>query len=1035
MKLKFRKKSLTKPNIRFLLFGVFVLTCCFNMSAQSPVVKGNVTSEGEPLPGVGIIVKGTSRGATSDFDGNFELKATDGEVLVFSYMGFITKEVKATTAKSLKVILNQDISTLEEVVVVGYGTQKKKEITGAVVKVEAAAIEVSATADVASALQGQIAGVNVQASSGDPGAGANIIIRGLSSVYGNNTPLYVVDGIPYEGDPKLSVEEIESIDVLKDDASAAIYGTRGAAGVILITTKKGEEGTMKMSFSTYYGVQSITSGVPLLNNQDRLYVDFLSSTALQGKTYGNTWTRMEPSPHSMTNNTNLINTVENNYAPIKNHSIRVSGGQNGLVYSFTGNYFDQEGVIIKSGYKRLNLRQNTQFKKGKWNVSTVAGFRTEDTKHAPWGLLLDANSYNASQPELTVDSNGLEDAGSSGGSEAENLTFLGRKLIQEDDSEVNTFDANLRVAYNFTKNLKFTSRVGVLYSNGTRITVNPLYVAYNYEGEEIPTERSKIRNTASRRKNYSLENIINYNKRIGKHQVKLLGVYSRESFFSAQFFGEKFDIADNNITVLNGATSPDANAGSGTGQWNQDKTNTLIGYLGRFQYNYDGKYLLSASVRRDGSSRFQKEHWGTFPSISLGWNVAEENFWAPVKRTVNSFKLRASRGTTGNQGIADYSYSPVLVLENDYVFNTGSNQNLESGLIQQAYANPDVKWETSTSTNLGFDMSFFRNALQVTGDFYKADKRDMLFPFIVPPSQGVGSGNDAQVVSNVGDMQNKGTELAVNYTHRGKMTIKTGLTYTRNVNKITKMSDTNKEVALANSQVSNVGQGEDLVSFLKEGYVAGAFFLIKTDGIVQPEDLEDYKKIQPTAQAGDLKYIDANNDGVLDINDRQFAGSGTPDYEIGWNFNANYKHFDFTMQWYGSFGAEILNGSKAYTYKRQNHRDLIYQWSPQNPTSNIPVNRGDSHENYRGQTDLWLEDGSFIRLRNITLGYTIPKNVLKESGISRLRLYTSAQNPITITKYTGYDPEVGNNGLSTRGIDRGTYPVSSVIRLGLQLDF
>lgn len=485
--------------------------------------------------------------------------------------------------------------------------------------------------------------------------------------------------------------------------------------------------------------------------------------------------------------------------------------------------------------------------------------------------------------------------------------------------------------------------------------------------------------------------------------------------------------------MLNGATA-DPNVGSGNNQWTQDRESTLIGMLARLQYNYKGKYLLSGAVRRDGSSRFKEEPWGVFPSVTAGWNVSEENFWNPIKNTISNFKLRGSRGTTGNQGIADYTYTPTITLDNDYVLGAGNNQNLVLGATQTGFANPRVKWETSVSLNAGFDLGFFNNKLTLTGDMYETKKQDMLFPVLLPPT--AGGGQDAEVTLNVGDMINKGVEFALNYQHNGKFSWNTGFTYTRNRNEITKMSGSNKIIYFDDSSISGHDNDQDLVSALAEGYEGGAFFLIETNGTIKNEDqLAEYQQLVPDAKLGDLRYVDFDNNGTIDINDRQYMGSGTPDFEMGLNFSANWKDLDFSMQWYGSFNSEIINGNKALAYKDGTHQDLVYQWTPQNSTSDIPVFRNATHNNYRGQTDYWLEDGTFVRLRNIALGYTVPSEYTEVLGIAKFRVYVAAQNPITITKYDGYDPEVGNNGLSTRGIDKGTYPVVSQIRTGLQIDF
>lgn len=1038
-------KLLASWKFKALAITTILLLSFVPIHAQTSTIKGVITGDGEPLPGVTVLVKGTANGVVTDFDGNYEIKAKKGDKLMFTYVGFKSQEITVGSKLTINVVLITNVAALDEVVVIGYGTQTKKEVTGAVAKVKAEELSRIATADIGTALQGQVAGVNVTASSGDPGAESNVQIRGLTSINGGNRPLYVVDGIPFEGDPKLSVSEIETIDVLKDAASAAIYGTRGAAGVILVTTKKGKAGIMKVNVNSYYGVQSITSGTPLQNTEQRLYTTFLQSAALSDRHYGNTWTTIERSPHQLTNNTSLVNFIENDFAPIQNHSVNVSGGKDGLSYSINGNLFKQEGVLIKSAYERFNVRANTQYKKGKWRITTGLSMRVEDRKYAPWGLLREAIRYSPMQPELANNLESLDGAGE--GSFADNLSYLGYRLIQEDDREGHYFDASLIAAYDFSRDLKFTTRMSASFDNGTRKIINPKFVAFNDLGEEIPSQRSRVRNESSLAKKTTWENILNYKKSFGDHNLNFTAVFSAERYSYSQFFAEKYDLVSNDITVLNGATL-DPNVGSGTNRWTWDRENTLLGMLGRVQYNYRGKYLLGGSIRRDGSSRFVKQPYGVFPSFSLGWNVSDEDFWDPIRDVAPKFKMRMSQGTTGNQNIADYSYAATIALEHDYVLGAGDDQNMVLGASQANFANPLVKWETSVSTNTGFDVSFLNNALTVSGDYYVTNKKDMLFPVILPPTAGGGA--NSEVTLNVGDMRNQGIEYAINYKHKGKFSWNTQLTYTRNENTITKMSGSNKIIYFDDSSISGHSNDQDLISALAEGYEAGAFFLMKTDGTIQSQsELDDYLVEFPNsgAKLGDLKYvnqvdIDENENGTIDeiekkidINDRVYSGSGTPEFEMGWNFNGYYKGFDFSMQLYGSFGGEIMNGNKALAYKSNTHEDLVYQWTPQSNTSFVPVNRGPTHDNYRGYSDYWLEDGTFVRLRNISIGYTIPKRKIEKIGLSRLRVYVAGQNLLTFTKYTGYDPEVGNNGLSTRGIDKGIYPVSSQIRAGLQLQF
>ena len=1043
MKFNLLVKSKSKAFIMTLL-----LVISFGFAqAQTITVKGNVTGDGLPLAGASVIVKGTSKGAVTDFDGNYEVTTNAGSILQFTYLGYISKEVKVGTQATINVVMEEDRAALEEVVVVGYGTQKRKEITGAVGQIKNEDLVLSATADLGTALQGQIAGVNVTASDGAPGSESNIVIRGVSSILAQSTPLYVVDGIPFNEDPKLSMNEIETIDVLKDAASAAIYGTRGAGGVILITTKKGKVGVMKMNIDTYYGIQAITSGVPLLETEDFLYIQHLRGAALNGTTFGNTWTPIVQGPHQLTNNTNLTDIIENNFAPIQNHSIGISGGKEGLTYSVNATLFDQEGSIINSGYNRFNVRANTQYKKGKWNVNTGLGFSVEEHQFAPWQFLLDAYRYNPYSQMLDPSVETIQHPGPDN-NDASFLSNNLRKFKQSDNRDTEAFNANITANYDITDDLTYTIRGGLSYNNNTRIIINPLFRTFDEDGEEIPqSQRSGVRNESGRSKRSTIENILNYKKSFGSHNIQLTAAYSVEKFESSWFFAEKNDLFSNDITVLNGATALVPIVGSGN-NWTQDVSRGTLGLLGRLQYNYKGKYLLSASARRDGSSRFSDTYrYNTFPSLSLGWNVSDENFWKPIKKTVSSLKLRASHGTVGNDNFLDYSNQAVIVLNRNYVFGSEEADRMVMGAIQEDYANKNIKWETSVSDNIGFDLGFFRNKLNVSADFYNTEKEDLLLGVLLPPT--VGTGTNGTVVLNVGNMVNRGMEWTVNYRHSGKFSWNAGATFTKNENEVTKMSGSNKIQYLDNSQVVQGVPNEDLVSVIAEGYEAGSFFLIKTDGIIKTqEELDAYNPlVGGNANLGDLRYVDAitvdtNNDGipdagdgVINLNDRQYAGSGTPEFEMGFNFGADYKDFDFSMQWYASFGAEVMNGSKAYSYKAGTHQDLLYQWSPQNPTSDYPTNRGRDHENYRGYTDFWLEDGTFARLRNIQVGYSLPKDVLEKNGISKIRIYLSAQNPITITNYTGFDPEVGNNSLASRGLDRGNYPISSSWRVGVQFAF
>ncbi|MBU2945531.1 SusC/RagA family TonB-linked outer membrane protein [Zobellia uliginosa] len=1041
-----------------------MLGLCFGFaSAQELSVTGTVSADGAPLPGVSVVVKGTQTGAVTDFDGLYTIKAKSTDVLIFSYIGFATKEIAIKGKTSLNISLEEDASELDEVIVVGYGTQRKKELTGAVVQVKSEELAKTTTSDIGTALQGQIAGVNITASSGQPGEEANILIRGFSSLLdGQNGPLYVVDGIPYNSDPQLSISEIESIDVLKDAASASIYGTRGAGGVILITTKQGKVGKMDIRVNSEYGVQDITSGTPLMSSYQLTYMDMLRGAQSSGKVQGGVNAEIHRNRSWFTNDTALEDLILNDLAPIQNHSINVSGGKDGLTYNFNASFYDQSGIMINSDYSRFNIRSNTQFTKGNWKIATGLTFKRDEKTLPNYGVFNKILEYKPFQPDIELGQTELtdvteDDVDEPGGiGPIRALGGVARNLNTKEVRDGTSNGANIQIDFDATPSLKFTARGGANFSHDKGVRIIPRLDVYNTAGDLIPPnpwDISLIQTAVTDNNKLTFEGMMNYHKKFGKHDLNLLLVNSLEQTENEYFRAEKRDNADAAVTVFDGYTTGDLITSDG-----RDYTRTLIGYLGRIQYNYDGKYIFSGSIRRDGSSQFSPQNrWGWFPSASLGWNVSDEAFWEPIKETVNSFKIRVGYGTTGNDRFASYSNQAVVDLGQDYVFGSADvdpslNSTTETpalGTTQERYANENVKWETSKERNLGVDLAFFNGKLTFSNDVYVSEKKDLLFGVVNPPSTGVFGSNRSSIL-NIGDMRNTGHEMALKFNHYGKKGFNwnMGLTYAKNVNLVTKTSPNNPVIFLDNSYISQRGPRE-LVSVIREGYEAAAFFLRETDGIIKTEEeLEAYKEIDPAASLGQLRYVDQltvdtdddgipdAGDGKIDQDDKVYKGSGSEDFNMGFNFGANYKGVDFSMNWYGSQGAEVMNGSKAYAYQSGTHADIYYSWTVVNPLSDIPYYDGSPNTNsYRDASDYFLEDGSFIRLRNISLGYSLPSKLTDKMKIGKLRIYVQAQNLITITNYSGFDPEVGNNGFSSRGIDQGTYPVTSQYKVGLQLQF
>ncbi len=691
-------------------------------------------------------------------------------------------------------------------------------------------------------------------SSAEPGASSNIQIRGITSITGSNSPLFVVDGIPQEGNPELSNNEIESIDVLKDAASTAIYGTRGAAGVILITTKQGQEGKLKVTFDGYSSIQTITSGMPLLTTEEWAYAYFNTAegfgrlTPEQGT---NTYTPLQPNQRYLSNNTNVVDQLQANNAQIQNYSIRLSGGQKSLTNSVVLNFFKQDGIIVNSGYTRFNLRSNSIYKTDKLKLRLNLAANIDDRDRTT--SLYSAFQYKPYQNPFDLSETSIIDSGN----DAE--IQISRGLIQQVQTINNTkgsvFSGNMQLDYTLAKGLGLFARAGGRISNSLNKYFKPKLFVFNDDGElqpEAPFQRSRVRNIDAVSKSLIMEGGLNYELNLdGGHNLKLIGIVTSERYAYNTFVAERLNVVNNDIQVLDGGSVEFATNGSG----NFDRVNTLVGMVARAQYDYKSKYLFGASIRRDGSSRFSKENrWGVFPSISAGWNISSEPFWEPLKDVANSLKLRLTYGTVGNQNFSDYSYSPTIALENDYVFGTEGNGILQSGATQVEYYNPNVKWETSSQFNLGIDLAMFKNKLTFSADFYNTQKTDMLFPLLLPASTGAENGGT--VVLNVGDMQNKGMEYAIGYRSGKAFKWNVNYTFTMNENEVTKMSGDSKLYPFADSKgISGVQGNEDKVTYLSKGYEAGAFFLMETDGVVNtPERLALMQQYVPDTRMGNLFY-------------------------------------------------------------------------------------------------------------------------------------------------------------------------------------
>lgn len=1027
---------------RLLLFTLIVFFgFCVNAQAQKLTVKGTITSSDDnlPIPGVAVLLTGTSTGAVSDFDGNYTIDANMGDTLKFSYLGMQDYSVKVT-GKIINVSMVPDLEDLEEVVVIGYGTVKKKELTGAVAQVKSEDIEQFVTPDVASALQGQVAGVSVVTNSGAPGDQSSIQIRGITSLTeGANSPLWVVDGIPQVGNPGLNMNEIETFDILKDAASTAVYGSRGAAGVILVTTKSGEKGVMKVNFNHTYGIQSLSETAPLMNASEQVTFETLKESL----GFSNHIAILDNNPEWYNNDNDFSQYVLKNNPTTTNYSLNVSGGTKSFTYNFAGGYLNTEGTLVNSFLKRYNARTSTTYTSDNWKINTSLAITIDKNARANNGLLATASRYAPYFPLIDPEADVIFTTDD--GPVTTPLNNLAQAIKRDDLFRRDILNGSLDITRRLGEYFSFNTRLGVSIRNQNRKQFTPAYTLVNpddFDDTETDPTKSFVNSESQRLTKLSWDAGLNFNKKFGNHTIGALGAITLEEDTYEGFFGQKQGVSNNDISVLNTATiNPVTNSLAGY-------TTTRVGTLGRLQYNYKGKYLFSVLGRYDGSSKFGLDNrWGFFPSASAAWNVSDEGFWKPLKRVVNNFKIRASYGEVGNDAIADYVFSSTIGQAADYIFSD-LDGTFNNGTAVRDYANEVAKWETSKSINIGVDLAFLKNKFVLTAEYYNTKKEDMLFPITLPASSGAfnQTGNSPfdifdhrNVVLNVGNMTNQGFEIGARFNQKiGKSNLRLNATFSRNTNEITSIFDNIPFILNGNSQLVQGDTQNSLITHFAKGYEAGAFFIYETDGVVQTdEELAEYQMLggRESAKKGDLKYVDTDNDGDIDAADKVYKGSGLPDFEIGFNMNWRYKNFDFAMNWFASVGAEIMNGNKAVSYIAGRHPDLNNIWTEDNPTSNVPNWSGAKGDfNHNGNTDYWLENGDYLRLKLVTLGYSLPKDVLGKLDITRLRVYVSAQNPITITGYDGYDPEIGGN-VTRRGLDTSRYPISALYSVGVNIGF
>lgn len=1032
--------------------------------AQNIQIKGTVVSgtDNEPLPGVNVVVKGnTSTGTITDFNGTFTLSAPADAILSISYIGFKSQEIAVKGHKDIKIVLQEDSETLDEVVVVGYGVQKKSVVTASIAKVSADDLASTAPVRMDNALKGLASGVTVTSSSGQPGAAAQIRVRGVGTIRTENgaaDPLYIVDGMPLEGGlDYLNPNDIASIEVLKDAASGAVYGARAANGVILVTTKTGKIGKTKVTYDFSYGWQSAWKKRDVLNASE--YALMINEGAINAG--------IAPKfsdPYSYGQGTNWQDEVFNNNAPMMNHQVSVSGASEKVNYLFSLGFYTQDGIVggnfDRSNYERLTLRSNTQYtlfdesKERNWlnslkvtsNLSYARIKSTNFDDNSTWGTPLGSalalspilNVYDETEEAIkaqfdkygtTAEYTPVYDPRngklfSIPGEFGEMSNPIAKLSLPGDKHWSHKFVANFSAELQLWDNLKFKTSYGADLSFWGYDGYRPLY--YLRSGE------SSTQSSAYSRKEdgtvWQLENVLMYDKSIDKHSFSVLLGQSAKKSSGSYLYGSRNNITNYSRPYIDASTGLAANADrDAAGAPSVDAT--LASIFARASYNYDERYMLQVTVRRDGSSRFgPNNHYAVFPSFSLGWNLTNEKFMNKRPNWLTTTKIRLSWGKNGNENIGNFKYTVLTSPGNNAIF--GSSENVINGVKASGLANPDLKWEESEQLDFGLDFGFFNNALTFTADYYKKKTNGMLMEMNIPFYVG-----EAKPIGNVGKMENSGIELEAAYKFRvsdWNFRVSANASYLKN-----KLIEYGNESGWENLD-SFQGTGD--ISRAENGKPFPFFYGYKTAGIFQNTDeVKAYKNdkgelLQPTAVPGDVRFVDVDGNGIIDANDRTDIGKGMPDWTFGFNLGVSWKNFDLNMMWQGTAGNDIYDATRRTDIATSNLPSwMLNRWTGEGTSNRIPRFVQGDNVNWQS-SDLYVYDGSYLRLKNIQLGYTLPAALTQKVFISSLRFYVAAENLFTFTKYHGFDPEISSGGTSL-GIDYGVYPQARVWTIGASPSF
>lgn len=1039
-----RRKTNLKVWQLIMLLALFLPVSLF---AQTIEVKGTVSdASGMSIIGASVLEKGTTNGIITDFDGNFSLSVSPDATLSISYVGFQTQEIAVKGQTFFKVTLKEDTELLDEVVVVGYGTMKKSDMTGAVSSVDTDELTKRATTNPAEALQGKIAGVNIMRTGGNAGAGITVKIRGVKS-FGDNEPLYIIDGFPGDID-NVNPSDIQSMEVLKDGAAAAIYGSVAANGVVIITTKNGKKGDVKVDFNTYLSITQVAKELEMTNAQQ--YRSVIKQMFDNYNMYQTEENKEELPSYVLTDNG-----VDTDWQDAmmrtglsQNYMVSVRGGGENAQYAISFNHADDKGILLGNDYTQDNARIKLHMQKGIFDFDANLGLRFTNNMQPTWSL----KELYAISPLVPI---------------YDDTQKYGYGLTLGDMPKNNNVmaDYNYRDAvtkkYHSTGNISIGVKLAPWLTFKTGYSYRGVHSRYVYHyadyisNPQAPNQYPYHREDTYYWEEHTLDNVLNFNKDFGSHSVSAMvgsSIMARNYTDNAIYVTGKttkysVDKNGNLVTedVAAGFLDPSFSTvdagdggtfdGSGT-KWNYNRAS----FFGRVNYNYDDRYLVQGTIRWDGSSKFGKNNrWGCFPSVAVGWRISEEGFF-PQNDILNNLKFRASWGRLGNEGaLGYYDFQALIIRRNNYYggYVQGNGSNPWPGAIAWDMERNDLRWETTDTKNIGFDLGFFNNKLTGSLNYYINQTEDLLITKKLAPSVGFES-----PIMNVGKIRNSGFELEMNWNDKVRdFEYNLGFNLSTIKNEVVSLADEGQALA-----ADGLLYGTDHIpAYAKVGHPISGFYLYRTDGLFQSmEEVNAYTDkdgnlIQPNAKPGDIRFKDLDGNGVIDENDKEYCGSGIPSLEMNINFSASYKGFDLSLVMSSMLGYKLYNGNKYFYQSMKVPTKMLTSvmdaWTPENTDTDIPRAVYNDPNNNSRESDRFLENGNFLRLRQAQIGYTFPSSWMKKIKVDNLRLYVSGENLFTITGYEGIDPEFSSTNPLNTGIDNEIFPFTRSFTVGAQLTF